>query len=178
MLGVARDDVLERDDHQCLKCGWGSSTVARFEIHHVYPSSSGGSDDMENLVTLCTRCHENAPDNLTIGRDHYRALMEAYLQTDLTPEEDMMLFGAIYRERVDRSESTTGAVELLQWEFSESETVHHRKFRWVRGAMKADLSLRLLVQEETVPDWYEDPPSWAGGTVGYPGFNEVTAVSD
>ena len=50
-----RRAVLKRDQHRCQAPG---CTNARFlEIHHVRARQNGGSNDLQNLVTLCSRCH-------------------------------------------------------------------------------------------------------------------------
>ena len=50
-----RADVLARDRHRCATPGCGA---ARFlEVHHVTPRNRGGSNRVENLVTMCSRCH-------------------------------------------------------------------------------------------------------------------------
>jgi DNA-binding transcriptional ArsR family regulator len=49
-----RDEVLERDGRQCRICG---AADRQLEVHHATPQSDGGSDDPENLLTLCDRCH-------------------------------------------------------------------------------------------------------------------------
>jgi hypothetical protein len=32
------------------------------EVHHIHPLFLGGSDTLENMATLCTFCHESAPE--------------------------------------------------------------------------------------------------------------------
>jgi len=52
--GVRRE-VLERDGYRCRSAGCGS---ARFlAVHHRTPREAGGTNDPENLVTLCASCH-------------------------------------------------------------------------------------------------------------------------
>ena len=68
-----RTAVLERDDYTCQKCGEkvGLTTVdgqKRAQIHHRTPKSEGGSDEEENLVTLCSDCHESEHNHGT-GRN-------------------------------------------------------------------------------------------------------------
>lgn len=46
--------VLTRDDYTCQICG---EKDTRLEVHHIQFRSKGGSDRMENLVTLCYDCH-------------------------------------------------------------------------------------------------------------------------
>jgi 5-methylcytosine-specific restriction endonuclease McrA len=49
-----RRRILERDDYQCQVCG--SYTLDY--PHHIKFRSQGGTEEDENLVTLCHRCHE------------------------------------------------------------------------------------------------------------------------
>lgn len=46
--------VLNRDDYSCQLCGVKDT---RLEVHHIRFRSQGGSDRMDNLVTLCSDCH-------------------------------------------------------------------------------------------------------------------------
>lgn len=48
-----RSRVLERDGYRCTSCG----RAGRLEVHHVRPVRHGGSNEPENLRTLCRRCH-------------------------------------------------------------------------------------------------------------------------
>ena len=49
--------VLNRDKHTCKKCG-GKNKDNRLEVHHVVFRSNGGSDEQDNLLTLCKACHD------------------------------------------------------------------------------------------------------------------------
>ncbi len=49
--------VLYRDNHICQHCK-GKSKDNRLEVHHIVFRSNGGSDDQENLITLCKTCHD------------------------------------------------------------------------------------------------------------------------
>lgn len=46
---VLVDAVKERDGHRCVACG----SADELQIDHIHPVKHGGSDDMENLQTLC-----------------------------------------------------------------------------------------------------------------------------
>lgn len=48
--------VLKRDDFQCQCCG----NTRNLELHHIVFRSQGGKDQLDNLVTLCNRCHARA----------------------------------------------------------------------------------------------------------------------
>lgn len=53
-----KDSVLSRDSYSCRLCGKPWRMAEReLEIHHVIPKSQGGSNRMENLVTVCKPCH-------------------------------------------------------------------------------------------------------------------------
>lgn len=49
-----REQVLARDDFKCIKCG----STEELEIHHKH---SKGGNGMDNLETLCQKCHEETP---------------------------------------------------------------------------------------------------------------------
>lgn len=46
--------VLSRDDHQCRKCGKENS----LHVHHIRAVCEGGTNDMDNLIALCSVCHK------------------------------------------------------------------------------------------------------------------------
>ena len=50
---ATRRAVYRRDGYQCALC----SGIEGLQIHHAIPRSQGGTDYIENLVTLCWRCH-------------------------------------------------------------------------------------------------------------------------
>ena len=50
-----REAVLHRDNYTCQCCG---KKNCRLEVHHVKFKSDGGTDDEENLITLCEDCHK------------------------------------------------------------------------------------------------------------------------
>ena len=45
--------VLERDGWRCQQCG----SLENLQVHHKIKRSHLGNDSLENLVTLCARCH-------------------------------------------------------------------------------------------------------------------------
>jgi hypothetical protein len=60
--------VLRRDGYRCQKCGWtheewNRSDPRHLELHHVKPHAKGGENTEENLVTLCTICHDDIHRN-------------------------------------------------------------------------------------------------------------------
>lgn len=57
-----RDAVLTRDKHVCDMC----NSCESLEVHHIIPRIKNGSDEPDNLVTLCYNCHKK------LHREHGR----------------------------------------------------------------------------------------------------------
>ena len=53
--------VLDRDSYKCQHCK-GKSKDKKLEIHHIIFRSNNGSDEPENLITLCKTCHDAVHD--------------------------------------------------------------------------------------------------------------------
>nr|DAU49992.1 MAG TPA: NinG recombination protein [Caudoviricetes sp.] len=57
-----RKAILDRDDHKCLICGSNTD----LQVHHILSISTHPQlrlDD-NNLISVCTQCHENIHNNL------------------------------------------------------------------------------------------------------------------
>lgn len=50
---ASRSMVYERDGYRCKACG----ATENLSLDHIIPVSKGGSDDPQNLQTLCRRCN-------------------------------------------------------------------------------------------------------------------------
>ena len=56
--------VLQRDDFKCTHCGWDINKITpgdprKFpEVHHIQQHADGGSNTVENLITLCNVHHD------------------------------------------------------------------------------------------------------------------------
>ncbi|MCL1819585.1 MAG: RNA-guided endonuclease IscB [Oscillospiraceae bacterium] len=55
--------VLDRDSYTCQYCG-GKTKDSRLHIHHITFRMNGGSDEADNLITLCKTCHDKLHDGL------------------------------------------------------------------------------------------------------------------
>lgn len=61
---TVRVEVLERDGHQCVRCGWSRAMLSRddprrmLELHHVRHHIDKGENIAENLITLCNVHHD------------------------------------------------------------------------------------------------------------------------
>jgi 5-methylcytosine-specific restriction endonuclease McrA len=52
--GQLRLQILERDGWQCQQCGRRD----QLQIHHIVRRSQSGADCEENLIVLCSECHQ------------------------------------------------------------------------------------------------------------------------
>lgn len=80
--------VLERDDFRCVVCGWRpkervpGSTDPRtlLEPHHIRHHADGGSNDVENLVTLCNVHHDQLHADGVNGAEEFGRWLEKHEQ--------------------------------------------------------------------------------------------------
>lgn len=56
-----RYQIFKRDLYRCRIC---AKTGVEIEVDHIVPVARGGSDDMENLQTLCVPCNRGKRDSL------------------------------------------------------------------------------------------------------------------
>ena len=56
--------VLCRDNHKCKLCEKNKGVL---EVHHMLKVSDGGTNNPENLVTLCEKCHKKVHKDLKIA---------------------------------------------------------------------------------------------------------------
>jgi hypothetical protein len=55
---ATREEVLVRSRRSCCVCrAFAGRDV---DVHHIIPSSEGGSDEIDNAIALCDRCHSEA----------------------------------------------------------------------------------------------------------------------
>lgn len=50
-----RKKILKRDNYRCQNCCIRGSNL---DVHHIIPRDQGGLDSLQNLVTLCRKCHK------------------------------------------------------------------------------------------------------------------------
>jgi 5-methylcytosine-specific restriction enzyme A len=62
-----RAHILKRDGGLCQERAWGCEVYA-VEVHHIVPIELGGTNDDENLISLCAPCHQR----FTAAQQHDR----------------------------------------------------------------------------------------------------------
>jgi 5-methylcytosine-specific restriction protein A len=53
-----RQRVLRRDNYLCQECSRHNRVTAANEVDHIVPKAIGGTDDSNNLQSLCVPCHQ------------------------------------------------------------------------------------------------------------------------
>lgn len=63
-----KNDELERllaeTGRRCCLCG----ILHKVQVHHIIPRSEGGSDEIDNAITLCPNCHDEVHAGYAYGR--------------------------------------------------------------------------------------------------------------
>lgn len=101
-----RKQIYDRDNHQCVYCGFiagtkaptGEYVGARISLDHVIPCCDGGDTTPENMVTCCSVCN-----NRKNGRSPQHAGMVARYVTEAC---DAAVTKALPREEKRREESS------------------------------------------------------------------------
>lgn len=81
-----RQQVFERDQYTCQVCG-RVGQPSELEADHIINVARGGTDDMENLQTICIPCHE--PKTLAESQEAMYGTTsdgESYLRYQAMPE--------------------------------------------------------------------------------------------
>jgi len=74
-----RREVYRRDGYRCALC----DSSRHLQVHHAIPRGKGGSNSIQNLITLCDRCHAAAHgldlDDTGITAEEMEQLIVEYL---------------------------------------------------------------------------------------------------
>lgn len=69
----ARDAALKRDGHLCQPCLMAGRPTPAKQVDHITPRAQGGTDDLDNLQSICRDCH-----NAKTGREAAEAQGRRY----------------------------------------------------------------------------------------------------
>lgn len=78
-----RHEVFKRDGYRCRECG-ASKDETSLEIDHIVPVARGGTNDLDNLQTLCRECNRmkhtdewvGGETDLEVAKNELRNLQE------------------------------------------------------------------------------------------------------
>jgi 5-methylcytosine-specific restriction endonuclease McrA len=66
-------ECFKRDRYSCRNCNSGE----KIECHHIIPISKGGNNQLDNLITLCSKCHKIEHSHArNVARKHRPLLTE------------------------------------------------------------------------------------------------------
>jgi hypothetical protein len=60
--------VLQRDGFRCTACGVSAKFDAILHVDHIIPWTKGGTNDMDNLTTLCLPCNYGKYNDIVAER--------------------------------------------------------------------------------------------------------------
>ena len=63
--------ALERDRHLCQMCLKRGVYTTATDVDHIVPLAQGGSDEMENLQSLCHECHKQKTCQERLNNKNY-----------------------------------------------------------------------------------------------------------
>lgn len=62
-----RHEVFKRDNYKCVECG-ATKEETTLEVDHILPVVQGGTDELDNLQTLCKACNLSKFDRCWKGK--------------------------------------------------------------------------------------------------------------
>lgn len=68
-----RKAVILRDDCKCMEC---SKSNYKLEVHHITPKRLHGSNTLNNLITLCSSCHQKTEGKEELFIKHYQDMIK------------------------------------------------------------------------------------------------------
>ncbi|APM39137.1 RNA-guided endonuclease IscB [Clostridium kluyveri] len=68
-----RKSVILRDGCECMECGKSSCVL---EVHHVVPRRLHGNNNLSNLITLCSECHQKTEGKEELFIKHYQDMIK------------------------------------------------------------------------------------------------------
>ena len=92
-----RKAVIMRDGCKCMECG-RSNTV--LEVHHIKPRRLNGSNTLDNLITLCSKCHQRTKGREEQYMQHYFDMLSSSDDKNLNYASHVMIGKKWLREQL------------------------------------------------------------------------------
>ena len=126
-----RHEVFQRDGYRCRECG-ASKDETSLEIDHIVPVARGGTNDIDNLQTLCRECNRMKHTDEWVGG-----------QTDLEAAENEL---SVLKEQLNRFEeklkSLTDEDEIIKCRFN--------NIKLKESIQEVEQKINLLKEEERI----------------------------
>lgn len=163
----ARHEMIERKT-KCHECEDYAT-----ELHHIVAVEDGGTDDIENLMPLCKKCHKEYTSEQTIERNKLWVELNIDDDDEMTTRcrgdktvERLGNIGSVEfksASSVDRKEKTTTAVPVhyeYQWIVTiEIPAMTERESKEKLNKFKSELFQRYAVTDDV---WLTGIRRWNG----------------
>ncbi len=83
-----RKAVIFRDNYKCMECG---KTNTKLEVHHIKPRRLNGSNTFDNMITLCSKCHQKTEGKEEQYMQHYFDMLFTYDTKKLNYAQHVMI---------------------------------------------------------------------------------------
>lgn len=67
-----RKSIILRDGCKCMECGKSNCVL---EVHHIVPKRLNGKNNQDNLITLCSNCHDKTEGKEELFIKHYQSMI-------------------------------------------------------------------------------------------------------
>ena len=120
-----RKAVILRDGCKCMECG---KSNRKLEAHHIKPRRLNGSNTLQNLITLCEKCHDKTEGLEELFMDKYFLLLQSADTKCLNYAEHVMIGKTWLRQELSKLEElyiTTGgdtANKRIDWSIEKSHS--------------------------------------------------------
>ena len=118
-----RKAVILRDGCKCKECG---KTNTKLEVHHIKPRRLNGSNTLDNLITLCGKCHQKTEGREEGFMEHYFKILSTSDNKNLNYASHVMIGKHWLRKELSKLGSlylTTGgdtANKRIDWEIEKT----------------------------------------------------------
>lgn len=83
-----RKATILRDGSKCMECG---KSNCKLEVHHIKPRRLNGSNTLDNLITLCEKCHQKTEGREEEYMDRYFSLLNSSDNKNLNYAQHVMI---------------------------------------------------------------------------------------
>ena len=118
-----RKAAVLRDGCKCMECG---RTNCILEVHHIKPKRLNGPDTINNLVTLCGRCHDRTENREEQYMDRYFSMIKGSCSKNLNYAQHVMTGKTWLRNKLSSMRAlhlTTGgdtANKRIDWDIAKT----------------------------------------------------------
>lgn len=140
--------LVARDESMCIICGYGGkhnlSVAPGLEKHHIVDVQYGGSDNLNNLITLCPNCHSLVTNFLNGKSNEYSP----------TPEDlknNPQNWGSVVLGNMGRISKEKALEEIKNKDEKTYKLVKNKK-------MTVGQAVEKLKIQNTMPEEFENNP--------------------